>query len=142
MNPWYVQMIELLVLAALFIGFIILLVKKIKAKKQNKPTGKVSFMLSLDTLLFIGSFVFVLSHSTYYKYNDWIIVNSDINSVVSKYGAFDKGTVEEGRSGKIGYYIYNDDGPIMPDHTAHYYWIYFNESGAVCKVEDNLLPGG
>ena len=61
---------------------------------------------------------------------------------MSKYGAFDRGTVQEGKSGKVGYYIYTDNGPIMPDHMKHYYWIYFDESGIVYKVEDNLPPGG
>ena len=143
MDPWYVDIFELFILTALFICFIILLVAQIKAKKHNKPSGKKIFIiLSLDIVLFICSFIFILSHSTYYKYNDWIILNSDINSVMSKYGAFDRGTVQEGKSGKVGYYIYTDNGPIMPDHMKHYYWIYFDESGTVYKVEDNLPPGG
>lgn len=142
MNPWYVEIIEISILTALSICFIILLVMLIKAKKHNKPTGKKGVALFINTLLFAGTLVFALSHSTYYKYNDWTILNSDINSVMSKYGAFDKGTVQEGRSGRVGYYIYTDNGPVMPDHMKHYYWIYFDESGTVYKVEESIPPGG
>lgn len=142
MNPWYVEGIELFILFSLIICFVILLVMLILAKKHNKATRTKSILLSLDIIMFACSLLFVLSHSTYYKYNDWVILNSDINSVYEKYGAFDKGAIQEGKSGKVGYFIYTDNGPIMPDNMEHYYWIYFDESGNVYKVEDSLPPGG
>ncbi|SEL07801.1 hypothetical protein [Ruminococcus albus] len=142
MNPWYVGLIKISILAVMLICFIVLVVKLIKAQKYNNPIAKNIFMISADIVLFACSLIFILSHSTYYRYNDRVILNSDINSVMSKYGAFDRGEVQEGISGKVGYYIYTDNGPIMPDHMEHYYWIYYDESGKVFKVEDGLLAGG
>lgn len=142
MNSWYIGIIELFILFVLFICFIIFLIMLIKAKRKNKNIKTKGLLLSVDVVLFACSIIFVLSHSTYYKFNDWAILNSDINSVVSKYGAFDKGSIQEGSPGRIGYYIYTDNGPIMSDHMDHYYWIYFDESGIVYKVEESLPPGG
>lgn len=142
MNPWYVDIIELIILLFLFICSVILIVMLIKAKKHHKAARTKGLLLSLDIILFACSFVFVLSHSTYYKYNDWAVLNSNINSVINKYGVCDKGSIQEGRSGRVGYYIYTDNGPIMPDHMDHYYWIYFDESGTVYKVEESLPSGG
>ena len=126
----------------LLVCLIILMVMLIKAKKQHKAARTKGLLLSLDIIFFACSIGFVLSHSTYYKYNDWSVLYSDINAVINKYGVFDIGSVQEGRSGRIGYYIYTDNGPIMPDHSDHYYLIYFDESGTVYKVKDSLPPGG
>lgn len=142
MNPWCVLMTELFVFALLSICFIAFLIMLIKAKKQDKSIKTIIVLLTLDIIIFVCSTIFTLSHPTYYKYNDWVILNSDINTVTDKYGAYDKGKIQKGKSGKIGYYIYTDNGPIMPDHTDHYYWIYFDEYGIVYKVEDNTPPGG
>ena len=142
MNPWYVLTAELLVFALLSVCFVIFLIMLITAKKHKKPIKKILILLAFDIIIFACSLVFTMSHPTYYKYNDWIIINSDINTVTDKYGDFDKGKIQEGKSGKIGYYIYTDNGPVMPDHTDHYYWIYFDEYGIVYKVEDKTPPGG
>ena len=91
MNPWYIEIIELIIFLALFIYFIVLLIMVIKAKKHNNKTRTRGLLLSLDIILLFCSIVFVLSHSTYYRYNDWYILNSDISSVVNKYGSFDIG---------------------------------------------------
>lgn len=142
MHPWHVAIIKLIMFLVLFICFIILIVLLIRAKKNHKATRTIGLLLSLDILLFVCSLIFVLSHSTYYKYNDWAILNSDINSVINKYGVFDIGSIQEGKSGRVGYYIYTDNVWIMPDHLQHYYAIYFDESGTVYRVEDSLPPGG
>lgn len=142
MSPWFIEGIELFILFFLVICFVIFLVVPISEKKRGKAARVRRILLSFDIVLFACSLVFVLSHSTYYKYNDWAIINSNINSVYERYGTFDKGTVQEGKSGRAGYYIYTDNGPIMPDHMEHYYWIYFDENGKVYKVEDSLPPGG
>lgn len=142
MHPWYVAIIKLILFLGLFICFIMLMVMLISAKIHHKATRTIGLLLSLDIILFAYSLIFVLSHSTYYKYNDWAILNSDINSVINKYGVFDIGSIQEGKSGSVGYYIYTDNVWIMPDHMDHYYWIYFDESGTVYRVEDSLPPGG
>ncbi len=142
MHPWYIAIIKLIMFLGLFICSIILIVMLISAKIHHKATRIIGLLLSLDIILFAYSLIFALSHSTYYKYNDWAILNSDINSVVNKYGVFDMGAIQEGKSGRVGYYIYTDNVWIMPDHMKHYYWIYYDESGTVYSVEDSLPPGG
>ncbi|MDE6743663.1 MAG: hypothetical protein K2J95_07300 [Lachnospiraceae bacterium] len=142
MHPWYVAIIKLINFLGLFICFIILIIMLIRAKKHHKATRIIELLLSLDIILFAYSFIFVLSHSTYYRYNDWAILNSDINSVINKYGVFDVGSIQEGKAGCVGYYIYTDNVWIMPDHLDHYYWIFFDENGTVYRVEDSLPPGG
>lgn len=82
------------------------------------------------------------SHSTYYKYNDWIILQRNIHMVEEKYGEFDFGEIEDGKKGTVAYYIYTDNGPIMPDHLKHYYYIEYDEWGMVYNVYDSCQPGG
>ena len=47
-----------------------------------------------------------------------------------------------GKSGRVAYYIYRDDGWIMPDHLPHYYYIEYDENGLATKVYDGVAPGG
>lgn len=144
MNPWYVLGIEICVFLTLIICFIVILVKLISkiAKKNYKPIKKLSVFLSLDVLLLALSLVFVLSHSSYYKFNDWEIVGSNISDIQSKYGDFDVGTIRKGYQGEVGYYIYTDDGPIMPDHLPHYYYIHYDENELVDGVHESCAIGG
>ena len=86
--------------------------------------------------------LFAVSHGTYYKYNDWYILGNDINKVVEKYGKFVKGSIKNGSSGSIRYYIYEDNGPIMPDYLSYYYCIDYDENGIVYKVEVRASEGG
>lgn len=79
----------------------------------------------------------IISHSTYYKYNDWWIVGRSKEEIRERYGEFD---ISCGRA--RGYYIYYDDKMIMPDQLEHYYWIEFDENGAAKKVYDAPTPGG
>ena len=142
MNPWYVGIIELFIFAVLIIFFMVFIVMLILSKKHNKPIKMKITMLFLDAILLICATVFCISHSTYYKFNDWAILNNDIYSVIDKYGDYDEAMVQENKSGKIGYYIYTDNGPVMPDHLKYYYWIYYDENGKVYKVEESCQPGG
>jgi hypothetical protein len=52
------------------------------------------------------------------------------------------GTISEGHSGTVAYYIYKDNGPIMPDHLDHYYYMEYDENGIIYKVYDGCAPGG
>ena len=117
-------------------------IAKEKSKKKHKPIKALSILLSMDVIIFAASLVFVLSHPTYYKYNDWEIIGSHISNVKNRYGKFDIGTVRTGHSGEAGYYIYTDDGPIMPDHLPHYYYIHYDENGIVDSVKDSIPVGG
>ncbi len=142
MNPWYAAMIELAVLFMLFVCFIVLLIMIIIAKRKHQPLKIKSALLFLDVMLFAFSLVFVLSHSTYYKYNDWTILGSHISDVQKQYGDFDLNIVQTGHSGHVGYYIYTDNGPVMPDYLPHYYYIHYDENGIVDSVTYACAEGG
>ena len=148
MNPWYILAIQICVFLTLFICFIVFLVMlitaiaKAKLKKKHKPIKVISVLLSMDVILLAFLLIFVLSHPTYYKYNDWAIQGSHISDVQKRYGDFDVGTVRTGHPGEVGYYIYTDDGPIMPDHLPHYYYIHYDENGIVDSVKDSIPEGG
>lgn len=70
------------------------------------------------------------------------MLKNDIYKVQEKYGAFDIGKINDGQKGRVGYYIYTDNGPIMPDHLPHYYYIEYDEWGKVYKVYDTCALGG
>lgn len=112
-NTWYVIGIALLVLGILMICFAAFAVMLIIAKKRSRSVRKPVILIICDIAALVCVSFFLSSHSTYYKYNDKIIIGSDISSVMEKYGEFDIGSVKQGRSGKAGYYIYTDDGPII-----------------------------
>ena len=148
MNSWYVSAIQICVFMTLFICFIVFIVMliiaiaKARSGKKHKPIKIISVLLSLDVILFAVSLTFALSHPTYYKYNDWKIIGSHISEVQKRYGDFDVGNVRTGQQGEVGYYIYTDDSPIMPDHLSHYYYIHYDENGIVDGVKDSIPAGG
>ena len=86
--------------------------------------------------------LYTISHSTYYKYNDWSILQNSIYEVEEKYGDFDLGQIRENQKGSVGYYIYTDNIPIMPDHLDHFYYMQYDENGIVYNVYDGCQPGG
>ena len=142
MNPWYVGITELAIISVLILGIIICIICIIVRKhKKEKIRGYLTALL-VNAALLACTVLFVLSHGSYYKYNDWLILGSDIDTVIEKYGEYDIGCIKQGNSGKIGYYIYTDNGPIMPDHLPHYYYIYYDENGIVYEVYDGTAPGG
>ena len=110
---------------------------------------KVNVSLAFCVLCFylwISTLRFELSHWTYYRYNDWWILGKSVTQVEQRYGTVDNGGVYEGIQSRCGYTIYEDtDGMIltfMPDHGTHYYYMYYDESGVIYKVEDAIQPGG
>ena len=111
--------------------------------KHKKPV-KIIFVLAI--ILFIV--LFATSHSTSLKYNDWWIVGNSIQNVEQRYGKFDRtyygvydGTFNE-NGDIVGYYLYEDNSPIMPSHNPMYYWIKYNSDGIVEKVYVDTVPGG
>lgn len=142
MNSWYLLMIYGLIILLLLTTIIIFLIKLIIAilKKQSLKTSVISLTISIILLTLI--IVFYLSHSTYYKYNDWYILGNNISKVQEKYGTFDFGKYQKGKKGRVGYYIYTDNGPIMPDHLDHYYYIDYDEDGVIYNVQDAPQKGG
>jgi hypothetical protein len=141
-NAWYSELIELALLASLGLGAIILSVLWIAALRRHGRAKLRGILLLTDVLALTGVTAFVLTHPTYYKYNDRRILHADIHEVAARYGDFDWGSVQEGKAGKVGYYLYTDNGPIMPDHLKHYYWIRYDETGTVFEVCEGVQPGG
>lgn len=106
-----------------------------KSHKRRNATAKL-IIAAILVLHLLASF-FVLSHLTYYKYNDWWIIGNSASNVKEKYGEFDIET-----SGRVGYYIYTDNYGIFSNHLKHYYYMYCDGGGKVYKVETGCQPGG
>ena len=125
-------------LIGIIIGIFLFIVHT--GRKHNNKAIAVS--IGINFALLVVVILYALSHSTYYRYNDWAILQSDIHMVKQKYGEFDLGNIKENEKGKVAYYIYTDNGPIMPDHLKHYYYIEYDEWGVVYNVYDSCQPGG
>lgn len=169
MTGWTISIFYLLTTAVLILfvaaGAIVLAVCLVKKKRLKVP---VIFTAScLGALIAFGAFIG--SHSTYFRFNDWSIKDGNVSEVVKKYGEPDIWYSEEtglhinvkfqngdavkkepseiwqfntGKSGKVGYYIYTDNGPIMHDGLPHYYYIKYDGQGTVTEVYDGAHPGG
>ena len=142
MNPWSILFCYILLFLIILITGIISIVLIIKRKKKNQSRKPPVTLLVISNLFLLMLILFIASHPTYYKYNDWAILDSNINMVQQKYGDFDLGEVTKNKAGTVAYYIYTDNGPIMPDHLKHYYYIEYDEWGVVSKVYETVQPGG
>ena len=142
MNQWYFDIGILGVLLLLTVGFLSCIIM-IMIRKVRKRKGKaVGISIGINSVLLAVTILYSISHSTYYKYNDWTILQSNIYTVEEKYGEFDLGKVNDNQNGSVAYYIYTDNGPIMPDHLKHYYYIEYDENGIVYNVYNSCQPGG
>lgn len=101
-------------------------------KKKRLLIGAIVVILVQAALI-----LFLASHSTYYKYNDWWIVGKTEAEIVERYGEFDL-TWGDSKA----YFIYEDNSWVMPDHLDHYYYIRFDETGIAIEVYDAVAPGG
>ena len=142
MNQCYFDIGTLLVMLLLVVGIIICVISFITKRIRKKNRKAVIIALCIHFVLLITATLYYSSHSTYYKYNDWIILQSNIHMVEEKYGEFDLGEIKDNEKGIVAYYIYTDNGPIMPDHLKHYYYIEYDEWGMVYNVYDSCQPGG
>ena len=142
MNPWVIDFCYFILLVCFLIAGITSVVLMIvrKHKKKNRKPAVMSLLISIFLLAVL--ILFIVSHSTYYKYNDWVILQSNIYVIQQKYGDFDLGTIRDNQAGKVAYYIYTDNGPIMPDHLKHYYYMEYDEWGVIYKVYESCQPGG
>lgn len=102
----------------------------LKKKVKNPLIGIVALLLLLGC-------IYRISHSTYYKYNNWLIIGSSYNEVEKIYGEFDMEY-----SNKKGYYIGYDNSAIMPSHQTQYYWMEYDENGIITNVYIGTRPGG
>ena len=142
MNPWVIDLFYFVLLVCFLIAGSISVVLMIvrKHKKKNRKPAVMSLLINIFRLAVL--ILFIASHSTYYKYNDWVILQSNIYAVQQKYGNFDLGTIRDNQAGTVAYYIYTDNGPIMPDHLKHYYYMEYDEWGVISKVYESCQPGG
>ena len=142
MNPWIIDFCYFVLLLCFVIGGIASVVLLIGRKRKKKSIKSTVISLVIGIFLLAVLILFIASHSTYYKYNDWTILQSNIRVVQQKYGDFDLGTIRDNQAGKVAYYIYTDNGPIMPDHLKHYYYMEYDEWGMIYKVYESCQPGG
>ena len=142
MHQWYFDIGMLAVGFLIIVGIIICIISFIikMVRKQNKKAVIIAVCIHFVLLAVI--ILYSSSHGTYYKYNDWDILQSNIHMIEEKYGEFDLGEIKEGEKGRVAYYIYTDNGPIMPDHLKHYYYMAYDEWGVVYSVSDECRPGG
>lgn len=120
--------ILMLMIGIIFCG-ICIIVKLIKKKKVKT----FIIVTCINFALLIAIFLFISSHSTYYKYNDWFILGNNIHTIETIYGEFDLVMYEDGR---VGYCIYFQNGIF------HYYYIDYDESGVIYHVYDGRQPDG
>lgn len=129
------NIIDLIVLFVLSLAVVISAVTLAVFLKKKKSAKKPLSVLAASLVLLTGAAVFIASHSTYYKYNDWWILQNHIVKIEERYGAFDIGNYEEGKRGTAAYYIYTDDG------LNHYYFIRYDETGIVYEITDSVPLG-
>lgn len=142
MNQSYFDIGILLVMLLLIVGIILCVISFITKLIRMKNRKAVIIAVCIHFVLLIVSILYASSHSTYYKYNDWVILESNIHMIEEKYGEFDLGEIKEGVKGRVAYYIYTDNGPIMPDHLKHYYYMEYDEWGMIYNVSNECQPGG
>ena len=141
LNPWFILFGHLLFAYIFLIGVIVSVILIIRGKlKKESIRSSVIFLVSINLLL--GMFIlFDASHPTCYKYNDWLVLGSNIRTVQKRYGDFDRGEVTDNKAGCVAYYLYTDNGPIMPDYLPHYYYMRYDETGKIYEVYESVPPG-
>lgn len=142
MNQWYYDIAILMILLVMIVGIIVCVVSIIVQTIRKRSKKSFIISIAVDLTLLVVTLLHYSSHSTYYKFNDWVILQSNIYDIEQKYGSFDLGEMEVNQKGEVAYYIYTDNGPIMPDYLKHYYYIEYDERGAVYNVYNSCQRGG
>lgn len=127
------------------LGIIVSVIFFFVKKRKEKSVAAPCVSAVLCGIVLVLSILFYMSHSTYYKYNDWFIMNNDIRNVQKRYGDFDwDHEIIDGERGMVGYYVYTNDGPLSidPDHLDRYYYIRYDENGKVYEVYVGVQIGG
>ena len=142
MNVWYMLLIYAGAILLVLVFLAVSVAAMMNAVVKQNAVGRRLALLIAAVVLAGVVLLFTLSHKTYYRFNDWLIKSSTASDVIERFGKPDIGTYAEGKPGRIGYYIYTDNGPVMPDHLEHFYFIAFDEQGKVTEVSDSVRPGG
>lgn len=98
MNPWIIDFCYLVLLLCFVIVGIASVVLLIVRKRKQKSIKSTVISLVISIFLLAVLILFIASHSTYYKYNDWVILQSNIYVVQQKYGDFDLGTIRDNQA--------------------------------------------
>lgn len=137
MHPIYAMLILLIIIIAFSLAAIVSAILLIIYIKKNRNFKKPLISLCVCLVTVAITVLFIASHDTHYKFNDWYVLGNDIETIRETYGQFD---IYQAR--RAGYYIYTDNGPVMPDHLEHYYFMYYDENGIIYSVDDGVQPGG
>ena len=136
-DQWYYLIGMVMLICFLVVSIIVCVVILLVKVSDGTKKRPVVIALAVFAVLLGTSILHVASHSNYYKYNDWLILNMDIQTVEKIYGEFDLQT-----GNTVGYYMYKDNGPIMPSHLETYYYIKCDSEGKVQHVFTGCAPGG
>ena len=131
MNAWY--------MLAAYVGAILICLHG--RVKQKRLGGRLAFLIAAGAVT-AAVLLFTNSHATYYRFNDWAVSGSTVQDIVKRYGEPDINMYTPGRGGSLWYYIYTDEGSIMPDHLEHFYRIGIDENGRAAEISDTVRKGG
>lgn len=117
-----------IVIILMTVGTIILLAifyTRFRKNKIKEKTPIVVFSCALAILCtsFVGLNIYVMSHKTYYKYNDWYVKGNNIDKIQEKYGEFDYNNIH---LMEAGYCDYPGDG--------FFYVMKYDSSGIVYEI--------
>lgn len=142
MNAWYMLAIYVgAILISLALCAVSLAVMIRGVVKQKSLGGRLAFLIAAGVVT-AAVLLFTNSHATYYRFNDWTVSASTAQDIVKRYGEPDIDRYTPGKGGSLWYYIYTDNGPIMPDHLDHYYYIALDANGKVTEIMEDVRPGG
>ena len=136
MNPCIIDLCCLILFMCFVITAITSIILIVRRKHTRKNVKPVASLFVTNIILLIALILFKASHSTCYKYNDWLILQSNIYMIEQKYGVFDLGTINENQAGRAAYYIYTDN----KSNDRHYYYMEYDEWGVVYKVYEACQP--
>lgn len=113
----------------IFLSIIMLII--LRRKKKNMIILPSSIII-ISILLLIGSVLYIESHATFFRYNDWYIVGNSKEKVEDKYGIFHFDYIENDGSGVAVY---------KGVDWSELYCMKYNEQGIITSVymerEDN-----
>lgn len=127
-------LVGLTVVAIMFIFLFIILIVYVILKKKYKL-----FVITTVIIIFLIGVIWGYQKifPTQFPYVDSWICEQNKETIVAQYGTPDI-TFEK----KIGYYLGEDDGWIMPSHLPMYYWIEFDEEDHAELIYVAASPGG
>lgn len=98
-----------------------------------KKKRKMGIYQLISSILLGGMiYLFLISHSTWIEYNDWWVINNNLEEIKSRYGDFDYEIY--GERWCVGYHVFYNNGPLMPDYSNYFYVMEADEAGIVYEV--------